>query len=33
MTQQTWDEVGGLLPHDELRAASEAIVANIEQVI
>ncbi|MFG1658776.1 AAA family ATPase [Micromonospora chersina] len=33
MTQQTWDEVGGLLPHDEFRAASEAIVANIEQVI
>ncbi|GAA4580566.1 MoxR family ATPase [Micromonospora coerulea] len=33
MTQQTWDEVGGLLPHDEFRAASEAIVTNIEQVI
>ncbi|SCF41454.1 AAA family ATPase [Micromonospora mirobrigensis] len=33
MTQQTWDEVGGLLPHDEFRAASEAIVDNIEQVI
>ncbi|WP_420119354.1 AAA family ATPase [Micromonospora sp.] len=33
MTQQTWDEVGGVLPHDEFRAASEAIVANIEQVI
>ncbi|MEU7574131.1 MoxR family ATPase [Micromonospora sp. NPDC049240] len=33
MTQQTWDEVGGLLPHDEFRAASEAVVANIEQVI
>jgi len=33
VTQQTWDEVGGLLPHDEFRAASEAIVANIEQVI
>ncbi|MDO3704625.1 AAA family ATPase [Micromonospora echinaurantiaca] len=33
MTQQTWDEVGGLLPHDEFRAASEAIVSNIEQVI
>ncbi|MFC0003297.1 AAA family ATPase [Micromonospora siamensis] len=33
MTQQTWDEVGGLLPHDEFRAASEAIVGNIEQVI
>ncbi|MGC4805782.1 AAA family ATPase [Micromonospora sp. DT233] len=33
MTQQTWDEVGGVLPHDEFRTASEAIVANIEQVI
>ncbi|GIJ25330.1 MoxR-like ATPase [Micromonospora qiuiae] len=33
MTQQTWDEVGGLLPHDEFRAASDAIVANIERVI
>jgi MoxR-like ATPase len=33
VTQQTWDEVGGLLPHDQFRAASEAIVANIEQVI
>ena len=33
MTQQTWDEVGGLLPFDEFRAASDAIVANIEQVI
>ncbi|MBY8872789.1 MoxR family ATPase [Micromonospora sp. PLK6-60] len=33
MTQQTWDEVGGLLPHDEFRAASEAIVGNIERVI
>ncbi|MEU1886177.1 MoxR family ATPase [Micromonospora sp. WMMD987] len=33
MTQQTWDEVGGVLPHDEFHAASEAIVANIEQVI
>jgi MoxR-like ATPase len=33
VTQQTWDEVGGLLPHDEFRAASEAIVANIEHVI
>ncbi|MER5702866.1 MoxR family ATPase [Micromonospora sp. NPDC002296] len=33
MTQQTWDEVGGLLPHDEFRTASEAIVTNIEQVI
>ncbi|GGL96539.1 MULTISPECIES: AAA family ATPase [Micromonospora] len=33
MTQQTWDEVGGLLPDDEFRTASEAIVGNIEQVI
>ncbi|MDG4796546.1 MoxR family ATPase [Micromonospora sp. WMMD1082] len=33
MTQQTWDDVGGLLPYDEFRAASDAIVANIEQVI
>ncbi|GAB3862031.1 AAA family ATPase [Micromonospora andamanensis] len=33
MTQQTWDEVGGLLPYDEFRAASDAIVTNIEQVI
>ncbi|RKN50797.1 AAA family ATPase [Micromonospora endolithica] len=33
MTQQTWDEVGGVLPHDEFRAASEAIVSNIEHVI
>ncbi|MEV6692877.1 MoxR family ATPase [Micromonospora sp. NPDC051196] len=33
MTQQTWDEVGGLLPFDEFRAASDAIVTNIEQVI
>ncbi|TDC79926.1 MoxR family ATPase [Micromonospora sp. KC606] len=33
MTQQTWDEVGGLLPHDEFRTASDAIVTNIEQVI
>ncbi|WBB80013.1 MoxR family ATPase [Micromonospora sp. WMMD882] len=33
MTQQTWDEVGGVLPHDEFHAASEAIVTNIQQVI
>ncbi|MFC7548440.1 AAA family ATPase [Plantactinospora sp. GCM10030261] len=33
MRQQTWDELGGALPNDEFRAASEAIVANIEQVI
>ncbi|NLU77485.1 MoxR family ATPase [Micromonospora sp. HNM0581] len=33
MTQQTWDDVGGPLPYDEFRTASDAIVANIEQVI
>ncbi|GAB3142064.1 MoxR family ATPase [Micromonospora sonneratiae] len=33
MTQQTRDELGDTLPHDEFRAASEAIVANIEEVI
>ncbi|MFB9239602.1 AAA family ATPase [Plantactinospora siamensis] len=33
MRQQTWDELGGALPGDEFRAASDAIVANIEQVI
>ncbi len=33
MTQQTWDELGGPLPSDEFRIASEAIMANIEQVI
>ncbi len=33
MTQQTWDELGGALPSDQFRAASDAIVANIEQVI
>lgn len=33
MTQQIRDEAGGLLPHDEFRAAGDAIVANIEQVI
>ena len=33
MTQQTWDELGAPLPGAEFRAASEAIVANIEQVI
>ncbi|WP_329102473.1 MoxR family ATPase [Micromonospora sp. NBC_01699] len=33
MTQQTWDELGGALQPDEFRTASEAIVANIEQVI
>jgi MoxR-like ATPase len=30
---QTWDELGGALPSDEFRAASDAIVANIEEVI
>ena len=33
MTTPTWDEPGGALPLDEFRAASEAIMANIEQVI
>ncbi|MGW0432587.1 AAA family ATPase [Micromonospora sp. NPDC003197] len=33
MTQQTRDELGDVLPHDEFRAASDAIVANIEKVI
>ncbi|MEV7231731.1 MoxR family ATPase [Polymorphospora sp. NPDC051019] len=33
MTQQTRDELGDILPADEFRTASEAIVANIEQVI
>ncbi|MEO3747372.1 MoxR family ATPase [Plantactinospora sp. B5E13] len=33
MTQQTWDELGGALPNDQFRAASDAIVANIEEVI
>ncbi|MEV0719960.1 MoxR family ATPase [Asanoa sp. NPDC050611] len=33
MTQQTWDELGAPLPGPEFRAASDAIVANIEQVI
>ncbi|GAA0803536.1 AAA family ATPase [Spirilliplanes yamanashiensis] len=33
MTTPTWDELGGALPNEEFRAASEAIVANIEQVI
>jgi MoxR-like ATPase len=33
VTQQTRDELGGTLPNDEFRAASEAIVANIERVI
>ncbi|WP_422774046.1 AAA family ATPase [Plantactinospora sp. WMMC1484] len=33
MTSQTWDELGGTLPSDQFRAASDAIVANIEEVI
>jgi MoxR-like ATPase len=33
VTQQTWDELGAPLSGAEFRAASEAIVANIEQVI
>jgi MoxR-like ATPase len=33
VTHQTWDELGGRLTSEEFRAASEAIVANIEQVI
>jgi MoxR-like ATPase len=33
VTQPTWDELGSPLPADEFRAASSAIVANIEQVI
>jgi MoxR-like ATPase len=32
-TQRTWSELGSPLPSDEFRAATEAIVANIEQVI
>ena len=32
-TTQPWDELGDLLPNDEFRAATDAIVANIEQVI
>ena len=33
MTHATWDELGGPLPSDEFRTATEAIMANIEQVI
>ena len=33
MTQQTWDELGAPMQGPEFRAASEAIVTNIEQVI
>jgi MoxR-like ATPase len=33
VTQQSWDELGGPLPSDEFRIATEAIMANIEQVI
>jgi MoxR-like ATPase len=32
-TQRTFDELGSPLPGDEFRAATEAIVSNIEQVI
>jgi MoxR-like ATPase len=30
---KTWDEVGGLMPSDEFRVATDAIVTNIETVI
>ncbi|SDZ07447.1 MoxR-like ATPase [Micromonospora pattaloongensis] len=33
MTQETWDDLGAPMSSDEFRAASDAIVANIEQVI
>ncbi|HWG97881.1 MAG TPA: MoxR family ATPase [Pilimelia sp.] len=33
MTAPTWDELGAALPGHEFRTATEAIVANIEQVI
>ncbi|MDQ7905921.1 MoxR family ATPase [Phytohabitans sp. ZYX-F-186] len=33
MTQPSWDQLGGPLSGTEFRAASDAIVANIEQVI
>ncbi|WP_326552800.1 AAA family ATPase [Micromonospora sp. NBC_01813] len=33
MTQDTWDDLGAPMPHDEFRAVTAAIVANIEQVI
>jgi len=33
VTQDTWDDLGSPLPSDEFRAISDAIVANIEQVI
>ncbi len=33
MTQPTWDELGAPLPTPEFRAASDAIMANIERVI
>jgi MoxR-like ATPase len=33
VTQQTRDELGDVMPHDEFRAASDAIVTNIEEVI
>ncbi|MCO8276136.1 MoxR family ATPase [Actinoplanes sp. TRM 88003] len=33
MTTPTWDEPGGPMPSDEFRAATSAIMTNIEQVI
>ncbi|HET9516533.1 MAG TPA: MoxR family ATPase [Actinoplanes sp.] len=33
MTQQSWDEVGTALPGDGFRTVTQAIMANIEQVI
>ncbi|WP_033346115.1 AAA family ATPase [Catenuloplanes japonicus] len=33
MSAPTWDELGGPLPKNEFKIASEAIVSNIEQVI
>ena len=33
MTTPTWDEPGGPMPSDEFRAATQAIMTNIEQVI
>ena len=33
MTTPAWDEPGGPLPAEEFRAATQAVMANIEQVI
>ncbi|WP_067510336.1 MoxR family ATPase [Actinoplanes sp. TFC3] len=33
MTTPTWDAPGGALPNDDFRAATDAIIGNIEQVI